>query len=164
MYKPPMYSPVLINRNINDNVKRFGYTQEPISIPELQNVIQAKYGAIRFYGRLEQLAPADHKTYIENIRVDEQKEHLPNFTKLYYYLTGCYPVFNSVELPQNYVSGLKAAIQLELTYVKIYNRIQRSTYDPEVRRIFYDATVDEMVHASWLTFLYSNVLLEKGAI
>ncbi len=139
-------------------------TQTESFLDQLQKAIQGEHEAIQFYQALEQMAPPSHKRYIRSIREDERSDHFVNFTNLYRSLTGRNPRLVPGALPRDYVSGLKKALDDEQDAARFYTQMYLSAQDPHVRQIFFDAMTDEMRHATRISFLYSNLFLERGRI
>lgn len=111
--------------------------------------------AIDFYCRLLKDAPNKlNKDFIEHI-LDEEREHLQIFSKLYCYYTDQTPQYhiNPVSFPC-YKEGLLIALVGELEAVEFYRNVQLSTMDQVIIDTFYLAMVDEQEHATMFSTLY----------
>jgi len=111
--------------------------------------------AIEFYTRLLKEAPNDRAMdYISDI-IDEEKNHLTAFTKLYVHLTDMVPHYKITPVQfSSYQDGLLKAFDSELAAVDFYKETQLSTSDALTQECFYYAMVDEIEHADMFGLLY----------
>ncbi|MCJ8014394.1 ferritin-like domain-containing protein [Paenibacillus sp. KQZ6P-2] len=133
-----------------------------IAVQDLQYVIQAEYRSMIYAQRLLFLAPPEHQMHFSRYVETKQKERLVVWTRLYYHLTACYPVFSKVKPPRDYVSGLKTAIEDTLDTADFYAWLHDSSQDPYLRNILQRAMNGETRWAVRQQFLYSSYLLENG--
>ena len=112
--------------------------------------------AVDFYTRLLKEAPNDRAmTYLSDI-LDEEKNHLTAFTKLYVHLTDMVPHYKVTPIPfSSYQEGLLKAFDGELEAADVYKNIQVSTSDALTRETFFYAMVDEIEHADMFNLLYT---------
>lgn len=135
-----------------------------LSINELQKAIQGEYQAILRGRGLQQLAPPDHRTYFDRVVEEERQGRLAELTRLYYAHTGCYPVFEKVETPRDYLPGLKGCVDDALDSAWNYSDLMLSAKDLKVQKLMLRAMNSEMRWVSRLQFLYSNYFHENGDI
>lgn len=113
--------------------------------------------AIEFYCRLLKEAPNKlGKDFLEHI-IDQEREHLQIFCKLYYNYTDQAPQYHtsSVSYPC-YKEGLLIALVGELEAIDFYRNVQLYTMDQVIIDTFYLAMVDEQSHATMFSTLYST--------
>lgn len=113
--------------------------------------------AIEFYCRLLKDAPNKlNRDFIEHA-LDDEREHLQIFTKLYCYYTDRMPEYkvNPICYPC-YKEGLLLALIGELDAVEFYRNVQLSTMDQVIIDTFYMVMVDEEGHATMFSTLYST--------
>ncbi|MWV44554.1 hypothetical protein GRF59_13045 [Paenibacillus sp. HJL G12] len=134
----------------------------PIAVHDLQYVIQAEYRSMIYAQRLSHLAPPEHRIHFGRHVEIKQKERLAAWTRLYYQLTGCYPVFSKVEPPKDYVSGLRSAIDDALNAADLYAWLLDSWHEPQLQRMLQRAMNGETRWAVRQQFLYSSYLSESG--
>ncbi|WP_136603691.1 ferritin-like domain-containing protein [Paenibacillus dokdonensis] len=133
-----------------------------IAVHHLQYIIQAEYRSMINAQRLLHLAPPEHRMHFSRSVEVKQKERLAVWTRLYYHLTACYPVFTKVEPPKDYVSGLKASVFDALDAADLYAVLLDRAQEPELQRILQRAMNGENRLAARLNFLYSSYMLENG--
>lgn len=118
------------------------------NLEHLMATITDESQAIEFYTRLLSQAPAGwQRDYIQEA-LNEEKEHLAMFTKLYVFLAGKSPVvtFTPVEF-SSYLDGIKKALNSELGAMDFYKRMVLSTTEEFVRQPYFFAMGDETEHA-----------------
>lgn len=127
-------------------------TQQSTRIQQLvQNIyksIEDEAAAIKFYSWLLQEAhdPIE-KEFIEHALNDE-KEHLEDFTKLYIHFTGHPPKYQLQPIAiKNYKEGLIAALKAELGAQEFYRKIYMRCTDQMVKDVFFNAMMDEIEHS-----------------
>jgi rubrerythrin len=87
------------------------------------------------------------KDFIEHALNDE-KEHLEDFTKLYVHFTGHRPHIQLQPLPtQTYKQALVSALKAELGAQEFYRKIFMGCTDQMVKDVFFNAMMDEVEHA-----------------
>lgn len=112
--------------------------------------------AVDFYTRLLKETPNDRAmNYISDI-IDEEKNHLTAFTRLYVHLTDMVPHYKVTPVAfSSYPEGILKAFESELEAVDVYKNIQVSTSDELTRETFFYAMVDEIEHANIFGLLYT---------
>jgi len=134
----------------------------PIAVHDLQYMIQAEYRSMIYAQRLLQLAPPEHRAYFSRNVEARQKERLAVWTRWYYHLTACYPVFNKVETPKEYAAGLRVSIGDALDAAELYAGLLGRTRDPQLQWMLQRAMDGETRWAVRLQSLYSGCLPEDG--
>ncbi|MDR0268338.1 ferritin-like domain-containing protein [Paenibacillus sp.] len=134
----------------------------PIAVHDLQHVIQAEYRSMIYAQRLLGLAPPEHRMHFSRYVEIKQKERLVVWTRLYYHLTACYPVFNKVEPPKDYAAGLRASMTDALDAADLYAGLLDAAQDPPLQHILERAVNGETRWAVRLQQLYSSHLYENG--
>ncbi|GAB6988069.1 hypothetical protein JCM16418A_01190 [Paenibacillus pini] len=138
--------------------------QWSLSSADVQHAIQEEYRSILWCQRLGQLAPPDHRPDYNRIVEEDRRGRLADLTRLYYNLTGCYPVFNKVELPGDYLSGLRTALDHALCSAGNYNRLLFVSVDQLMQKVMFCGMTSEMRWATRLQFLYTNFVCENGSM
>jgi len=127
----------------------------------LQNLYQSivdEATAVRFYSRLLTQAPDElHREFIQHA-LDDEKEHLEAFTRLYSYLTGRMPRYTVRNVQyQSYREGILMALKDELKAAEFYRDVILSSTDQLVRDTFFLAMVDELEHGTQFGVLYNTL-------
>jgi rubrerythrin len=110
---------------------------------------------IEFYTRLLRDAPDERAMeYLSDI-IEEEKNHLTAFTKLYVHFTDMVPHYKVAPVQySSYADGLLKAFDGELKAVDFYKETQLSTTDALTQETYYFAMVDELEHADMFGLLY----------
>ncbi len=111
--------------------------------------------AIEFYCHLLKECPGKiHREFIEGI-IEDEREHLDIFTKLFCYYTDEIPKYDCKPIGfPCYKEGLLLAMLGELEAVEFYRNVQLSTTDQLIIDIYFMVMVDEQSHAT----LFSTLL------
>lgn len=134
----------------------------PIAVHDLQYMIQAEYRSMIYAQRLLQLAPPEHRAYFSRNVEMKQKERLAAWTRWYYRLTACYPVFSKVEPPKEYPDGLRLLIGDALDAAELYEGLLHCTRDPQLQWMLQRAMNGETRWAIRLQSLYADYLAGNG--
>ncbi|BFH65031.1 ferritin-like domain-containing protein [Paenibacillus azoreducens] len=138
------------------------YGNGSIAVHDLQQVIQAEYRSMIYAQRLLQLAPPEHRMYFSRQVETKQKERLAGWTRLYYRLTACYPIFSKVEPPKDYRAGLMASIADSLDAADFYAGLMDSADDPQLQILLLRAVNAETRWAVRLQWMYNSILHDNG--
>ncbi|MCR4399064.1 MAG: ferritin-like domain-containing protein [Firmicutes bacterium] len=119
-------------------------------LAEIQRAIEGEASAIQDYSKLLCMAPSDEDR--ENLRaiIADETKHFLSFRALYWRLTGVCPPPVVARPPAfaGYAEGLRESFYDELHDARFYRSIMLSTCDPGVACVFYEASTDEMMHAT----------------
>jgi len=132
---------------------------EPVNrlIADIAKAINGEYQAIRYYRSLARLAPTEkERDRIGEILGDEIK-HYKQFLRIYKKLTGHKPMVTKGPAPKNYRQGLEFPIEDELNTVDFSLDISDRAFDPNIRRIFRRAALDEQQHAGTFNFFLTKL-------
>ncbi|MFD2924131.1 ferritin-like domain-containing protein [Halobacillus naozhouensis] len=140
----------------NQYYNPYGNYRTPYDAPLIRDIKQAidgEYSAVACYSQLIEIAPKkEEKQQIREILQDE-KDHLETFKKIYTILTGRQPVPQIIEeCPNAYREGITAAFKDEQETVDFYLEIADKAHDVFIKESFRRASADEQNHAVW--FLY----------
>lgn len=128
-----------------------------VIIHEIARAIEGEAITADFYCHLLKEAPNKiHQDFIEHAYRDEL-EHLQVLLKLYYYYTDCEPKYELKPIHHAcYKEGLFLALTGEMETAEFYKEIQLITMDQVIIDTFYMIMIDEMLHATMFSTLYSN--------
>lgn len=129
---------------------------------ELNRMIQSEYRGLLYIQRLEDLAPANHKHHFHSSEKKERHGRIADLTRHYYANIGCYPLFDKVEFPVDYISGLEQSLDHALVSARNYSELLLSNRDPYMQRELYRAVNTEVRWATRVNFLYSSYLYSQN--
>jgi len=121
---------------------------------DLLGAIHDEASAIKFYGALENIAPAQYRDFIVHAKNDEM-EHLRMFRKLYRKLSGHEASVQAADTAfDSYKGGIEIAFRRELEAAELYRDMYLSTRVGKIRDILFRTMTDEMEHAQRFSFLF----------
>lgn len=153
---PSQYPYYVNSPTYNPNLIRYqqGYSQEVYKA--ILDGVKGEAAAIDFYSRLANLAPNQKEKNDLLYVLENEKQHLQQFTNLYIMFTGQQPRYEVERIPfQTYEEGLQKAYEAELADHKQYQNGYILTQNSPIRDVFLRTSTDEMNHAQRLGLLQS---------
>jgi rubrerythrin len=138
------------------NLPLLGQLSTSDLIQKLSITIQDETNAVDFYTRLLSMAPNElHKEFVADA-LEEEKNHLATFKKVYAFLTGetLSPQVVPVKFA-NYKEGVLHALKDELDAADFYKHMILSVTDPMIKDAYFYAMGDELEHSSRFSTLYN---------
>lgn len=130
----------------------------PKFLNNLKTAINDEKSAIKFYGKLLDLAPTEIAKKSIEIALNDEKEHYKKLMGLYKFLTGKYytPEEKNTEFSHFY-DGLQKAFLDEVEAFEFYKEMYLSTNCQSIRDILYSIQHDEIEHATLFNWVFTEI-------